>query len=280
MATAPITSTNLANWIPDIWSKEVISDVEKNLVLGALCDRTYEIFAREGGDKIVVPNLFEITATATNTALDATLYDAVQNVTNIAIDQKFHTGVSVDDYNQIQSNPKYFEKVKTKLAYGLAKQVDINIGALFNALSTHKGAVHSALTEDVIISAYEALNLADVPVNDRAWVLDAESETDLLKLDYFVRMDYVPGSVVTNGFSGRKILGAPVYFTTNLDIIDVNAHAAIYMHREAFGLIIQLPIKMENARWWQRFSDVLTANILFGVAKMRDSFAVCINTRS
>lgn len=249
-------------------------------MLGALCDRTYEIFAREGGDKIVVPNLFEITASATNTAVDATLYDAVQNVTNISLDQKFHAGVAVDDYNQVQSNPKYFEKVKSKLSYALAKQIDINIGALFNALSTHRGVVHSALTEDVIISAYEDLNAKDVPASDRAWVLDAESETDLLKLDYFVRMDYVPGSVVTNGFSGRKILGAPVYFTTNLDIIDVNAHAAIYMHREAFGLIIQLPIKFEAWRWNLRFSDVLMSNVLFGVAKMRDAFAVCINTRS
>lgn len=280
MATAPITATNLANWIPDVWSKEVISDVEKNLVLGALCDRTYEIFARDGGDNIVVPNLFEITATATNTAAEATLYDAVQNVTNIAINKKYHAGVAVDDFNQVQSNPKYFEKVRGKLSYALSKQVDINIGALFNALSTHRGVVHSALIEDVLISAYEDLNSKDVPSSDRSWVFDAKSETDLLKLDYFVRADYVPGSVVTTGFSGRKILGAPVYFTTNLDVIDVNAHAAIYWQREAYGLVIQMPLKFEAFRWNLHFSDALLVNMLFGVALMRDAFAVCINTRN
>ncbi len=204
----------------------------------------------------------------------------MQNVTNIAINQKFHAGVAVDDFNQIQSNPKYFEKVRGKLAYALSKQLDTNIGALFNALSTHVGTVHSALTEDVIISAYEQLNVNDVPATDRAWVLDPKSETDLLKLDYFVRMDYVPGSVVTQGFSGRKILGAPVYFTTNLDTIDVNAHAAIYWQREAYGLIVQMPLKFEAFRWNLHFSDAMLVNILFGVAKLRDSFAVCINTRA
>ena len=280
MATAPITATNLANWIPDVWSKEVLADVEKSLVLGALCDRTYEMFARGGGDNVVIPNLFNITATVTNTAAEATLYDAVQNVTNIAINKKYHAGVPVDDFNQVQSNPKYFEKVRGKLSYALAKQLDTNIAALFNALSQHVGAVHSALTEDVLISAYEALNAADVPASDRAWVLDPKSETDLLKIDYFVRADYVPGSVVTNGFSGRKILGAPVYFTTNLDTLDVNAHGAVYMQREAYGLIIQMPLKFEAFRWNLHFSDALLANMLFGVALLRDSFAVCINTRA
>ena len=52
MAYDMISSTNLANWIPTVWSKEVLGDTEKSLVTGALFDRTYEAFAKGGGDTI------------------------------------------------------------------------------------------------------------------------------------------------------------------------------------------------------------------------------------
>ena len=281
MATEPITATNLANWIPEVWSKEVMGAIELNFVIAALFDRTFEAFVTEGGDKIVVPNLANISAAAVNTSIDMTLYDAVQNVTNINVNFKYDIGVAVDDINKLQSNPKYFEKVKSKLAYGLAKQIDVNCGAQFKTYSQQVGTVNVALTEDVFMSAYEYLNAANAPFDDRAWVIDPKSITDLLKLDYFVRTDYAPGANIhRTGFRGQWILGSPVYITTNLDTYAGGPHAAGYFQREATALVVQMQPKFEVARWPLRHSDILIGMCVFGLEEMRDTFGVCINTRA
>ncbi len=280
MAFDMISSTNLANWIPTVWSKEVLADVENSLVTGALYDRSYEDLVRSGGDTIVVPHLAEISANIVNTAIDVTLYDAIQNVTNIALDFKYDIAIEVSDIEQLQTNPKYFSKVTSKLAYGIAKQIDINCNVKFRDFNNQVGTVNTALTEDVLIEAYEKANEANAPYSDRAWVFDPASITDLMKLDYFVRMDYVSGHVVEQGFVGRQIMGSPVYISTNLDTYAGGPHAAGYFQRETVALVMQMQPKFEVARIPLRHADAIIGLAVWGIQEMRGTFGVTINTRS
>ena len=280
MAFDMISSTNLANWIPTVWSKEVLADVENSLVTGALYDRSYEDLVRSGGDTIVVPHLAEISANIVNTAIDVTLYDAIQNVTNIALDFKYDIAIEVSDIEQLQTNPKYFSKVTSKLAYGIAKQIDINCNVKFRDFNNKVGTVNTALTEDVLIEAYEKANEANAPYSDRAWVFDPASITDLMKLDYFVRMDYVSGSVSERGFVGRQIMGSPVYISTNLDTYAGGPHAAGYFQRETVALVMQMQPKFEVARIPLRHADAIIGLAVWGIQEMRGTFGVTINTRS
>lgn len=280
MASNPITATNLANYIPTIFSKEVQASVESMLVCGNLVDRTYESQAKAGGNVIEVAKLHEITANAVNTAADATLYDSIQNRCLINLNQYYDIGVAVDDINQLQTNPKYFDKVRDKLAYGLAKQIDTNVAAYFNDFSQTVGTEGTALTADVMLAAYEYLNSADAPATDRCWIFDPESITDLLKIDMFVRMDYVGDTVMKTGFTGRQILGSPVYITTNLEAINTSYHGACYMHRDALALVVQMQPKFETARLPLRHSDAILGLTVFGIEEMRDTFGVWIKTRS
>lgn len=279
MATNPITATNLANYIGTVLSKEVQMFAESNLVCGAVVDRSFEPDARNGGNVIQVPKLAEISTTAVNTAADMTLYDTLQNKATINLNLAYDIGVAVDDINQIQTNPKYFAKVRNALGYGLAKTIDTSVAALFNGFAQYVGTEGSAITEDVILAAYEYLNLADAPATDRVWIFDPESVTDLMKLDMFCKMDYVGDAVWKTGFTGRQILGSPVYISTNLEAINTNYHGACYMHKEALALVIQLQ-KMEVARLPLRHSDAIIGLVLYGADEMRDTFGVWIKTRS
>lgn len=277
-----VNTSELANWIPVVWSKLILADVENSLVTAALCDRSYEQFATAGGDTIVVPHLAEISANVVNTELDMTLYSAGQDTTNIAIDKKYDLGVAVSDLDQIQTNPKYFDKVRSKLAFGLAKQLDINCNVEFLAsFSNTVGTTGAALTEDDLIKAYEHLNASNAPHQDRAWVFDPASITDLLKLDYFIRMDYVPGSVVSQGFQGRQIFGSPVYISTNLDKYNsTNEHQSGYFQREAIALVLQMPPRFETGRLILQHVDAIVGVAMWGVKTMRGSFGVLINCRA
>jgi len=280
MASVPITATNLANYIPTILSKKVQKAVESLLITGNLVDRSYESDAKAGGATIDVPVLLEISANAVNTANDATLYDTLQTKVSISLNQKYDIGVAVDDINKMQTNPKYFDKVRDKLAYGLAKQIDTSVNTDFYNFSQTVGTDGSAITEDVILQAYEYLNAADAPDSDRAWIFDPESVTDLMKLDMFVKMDYVGDAVWKRGFRGREILGSPVYITTNLHANNTNYHCAGYIQKEALALVVQMQPKFETFRLPLKHSDGILGLAVWGVQEMRDTFGVWIKTRS
>ena len=278
----PITAANLANWIPIVWAQEVIADVENSLVLAALFDRSYEKYTRFG-DTIVIPRLAEISAHVVNTEQQATTYYVEQNAENISLDQKFDIAVVVDDINQVQTNPKYFDKVRSKMAYGLAKIIDTNCANMLRGFNsgTKLGTTGSALTEDILIECYEKLNEGNAPFSDRAWTFDPASITDLVKNDYFIRMDYVPGSVVAQGFQGRQIFGSPVYISTDLFAYgSTSEHVSGYFHREAAALAVQMNPRFEVARLPLQHADVIIGLGVWGLKEIRTTFGVPINCRS
>ena len=280
MALTPQNQTNLANYIPTVWSKEVQAAVEDALVIAARVDRRYDKYAKGGGNTIVVPVLSNLSATAYNAAADISLTTTSEAAVNIAINQRYYTAYSVDPFTAVQDSLDYLSLAKDKAVFALAEQMDTSLGTLFASFATTSGTEGTAIDETNIIACYEALNEANAPFTDRSWIFDPESITDLMGRDFFVRMDYVPDSVVNNGFQGRQILGAPVYMTNNLPAVNTSYHAATYMHREALALVTQISPTVKVERWPARISWGITCIALWGVKEMRDLFGVWIRTRS
>ncbi len=280
MALNPMNQTNLANYIPAIWAKEVQSAVERALVLANLIDRHYQKYAYTG-NKVVVPLMANLSATAFVMGTNINIDNTTQGVLNISINKQYYTATAVDDFTEIQDYVGYFEKAREKHAYALAKEIDTSLAVLVPAFNTGNdiGTQGDAITADTVIEGYEKLNVAEAPQSGRSWVFDAESITDLVKADFFVRMDYVPGSVSANGFQGRQILGAPVYMSNNVDATGAY-HNAIYWQEEALALVTQLMPKAHIGRVEPQLSDVLITEALWGCMEMRDTFGCQINTRS
>lgn len=280
MATTPMNQTNLANYIPTIWAKEVQSAVEEALVCGKVVDRSYERYAAGGGGTVVVPVLSNLSVTAYNATADISYSTTNETAVNITLNQRYYVAFGVDPFTQIQDAIGYFEKAKTKVSYALAEQIDTSLGTLFASFGNSTGTEGTAVGVDQLIAAYESINENNAPHEGRAWIFDPETVTDLMGLDYFVKMDYVPDSVSKNGFQGRQIFGAPVYMTTNLPAVNTSYHAAAYLHREAIALVIQGAPKLKLAFDTRRASDVVIGTALWGVKEMRDGFGVWIKTRS
>ncbi len=280
MALTPQNQSNLANYIPTVWSKEVQAAVEDALVIGNLVDRRYEKYAKGGGGTIVVPVLSNLSASAFNAAADISMTTTNETAVNISLDQRYYTAYGVDDFTVVQDALSYLSLAKDKAVFAIAEQVDTSLGTLFASLDSSTGTEGTAIDETNIIAAYEILNEANAPFADRSWVFDPESITDLLGRDFFIRMDYVPDSVVKSGFQGRQILGAPVYMTNNLPAVNTNYHAAAYLHKEALALVFQMKPTITLERFPARQSDAVVCKALWGVKEMRGTFGAWIKTRS
>lgn len=279
MALIPMNQTNLANYIPTIWAKEVQAAVENNLVFGANFDRHYEKYA-VAGDTIVVPVLSNITASAFNASADINFTTTNEAAVNISLNQRYYAAYGVDDFSVKQDSIPYLDAAKPKLGYAIALQIDDTIAALINSISGTAGTEGTLIDQDTLIKAYEVVNEGDTPETERFWVFDPETITDLLKCDYFVRMDYGVESVHARGFSGRQIFGAPVFMTNNLLLVNSSYHAAFYGHKETIALVMQMEPTVTVERHTPRLSDVVIAKGLWGVAEMRDGYGCWIRTRS
>uniref|UniRef100_A0A6M3KHF7 Putative capsid protein n=1 Tax=viral metagenome TaxID=1070528 RepID=A0A6M3KHF7_9ZZZZ len=280
MASNAIPAVNIAPYIPEMWGLIVVAAAENNLEFVQHTDRRFEKELKYG-DTLNVPNLTNFSgAQNVDTTGDLTLYDVIQTCTAIVVNYHYYQAVGLGDQEQIQDRPDFLKAALKKCGYDIALIQDLKVSALVNGLNKSEGTEGSALTADVLINCYEDMNANSVPDSDRVWIFDPKSITDLLKIDYFVRYDYVPEGVVSKGFQGRQIFGAPVYMTQHLNVINTSYHAATYMHKEALAIISQESPTIFNFRWPEKFTDVVGVKTLFGVKEMRDTWGIWIKTRN
>lgn len=280
MAATIMNAVNVAPWIPEIWGKIIQVATEAELVFAPHVDRRFEAELTYG-DTVRIPILADFgAANAVITTQDIELYNTAQTCTQVVVNYWYQKSVGLAEQEEIQDHPDFLISALKKCGYAVSKNIDSALATLVNSTFTTygEGTQNSALTADVLINCYEDLNAADAPASDRVWIFDPESITDLLKLDYFIRYDYVPEGVVAKGFQGRQIFGAPVYMTTNLNGF-ANSHEATYMHKEGLVLLQQKAPTVHAFDWPERFSKVVGVSSLYGVLGARATFGVCICTR-
>ena len=279
MATTAITAANITNMIPALTSLKIKATYEPKLVSAKWTDRRFEADLKYG-DTVDVPNISSLTPNAVNVDADETSNDILQNLDQIIINQWYTTPIRFGDMHRIQLIPTAMAAFIEKCAAGTAKQMDTSVNALYASFTNSVGTDNTALTPDVLIEEYETLNENDVPEDGRVWIFDPESITDLLKYDVFIKSSYVPEGVMSKGFTGREILGAPVFWTSNLAALNTTYHSAAYLQKDAIALITQMAPLVEQYPWKERHSIVVRSTALWGVKLMRATSGVHIKTRS
>jgi len=280
MASNAYNVANIAPYIPEIWSTIVLAATEAELVFAPHVDRRFEAELTKG-DVIHVPNYANMGgAQVVDYNVELTLYEAAQTCTNIIVNYHYYQAVGLGEQEDIQEISDFLKTSLQKCGYDIGLIIDDKLNQLVLGFTDIQGTEGSALTADVLINCYESLNGNNCPEGDRVWIFDHKSISDLMKLDYFIRYDYVPEGVVAKGFQNRQIFGAPVYMTSNLNVVNTSYHAATYMHRQALALVTQMAPTAFAFDWPQKFTKAVGVKSLFGVAEIRDTFGCWIATRN
>jgi len=123
----------------------------------------------------------------------------------------------------------------------------------------------------------ETLDEADVPEDERSIVIDPSSKADLLKIDKFVRNDYVREVVIPTGRFGN-IYNMGVYITNNLEAHSTGNYGAMFQ-KEALGFVAQKqPIAKKIPMPWKH-KTVYNVQAIWGIAELRDTSGICFYTR-
>jgi len=285
---ANFTTTTSAVFIPEIWSVETLRAAERALVMAPLVKR-YDALVKQRGDTIHIPHVSNLSANPKVQNSEVTLQTITETDTTIAVNQWKEVSFEIEDIVKVQSQYDLRSEYTSKAGYAIAQSVDSDLLALYASLATvDVGTYGVDMGDTEIVKALQKLDEADAPLEDRFLIIAPSQKAAIMKLDKFVKADYLgqydQPTPVKRGPNNRylwgDIYGIPTYYTNQVPVTagtPTQTHNLLF-HREAFALALQLSPRTQASYWQKDLSWLITADVIYGVSALRDTFGVEIRS--
>ena len=297
------TITTAANFIPELWSDEVIAGYKKNLVLGNLVTRINHNGKKGATIHIPTPVRGSANAKAANTQV--TLQGDTHSVTNLSINKHYEYSVVIEDIVEVQALQSLRRFYTDDAGYALATQVDTDLFTLIEGLQGgtvggsgtslfEKAKIGSDGTTDFVGCTSNAADIADagirkmillldnadVPMDNRFMVIPPVAANDMLGINRFTEQQFIgDGSAIKTGKLG-SIYGMDVYVSSNCPsgttTNSVAVRFGVMMHKDALALVEQMGVRSQTQYKQEYLGDLFTADTLYGVGELRDNAGVAI----
>jgi hypothetical protein len=279
-----MTTTTGDVFRPEVWSPEVLRATENALVMAPLVKR-FDTLVTNHGDTINIPNLTNLTATDKSASVQVVLQSPTETNTQILLNKHKHSAFLVEDVLKVQSDYNLMAEYTSKAGESVARAIDTDLLAEYaNFTNTDVGTYGSDLTDAVILAAYEAINLANAPIENRALVIYPTQFTALLRIDKFYKVDhmgeYQSPTIVRTGPPSRNmfgdIYGVPVYWTKQVpvDAATPSQTHNIMFHQEAIALALQLAPRTQSDYILEYLSNLVVVDVIYGVKTIRPTFGI------
>lgn len=292
------TTTTAANFIPELWSDEVIAGYKKNLVLGGLVTKINH--AGKKGDAINIPKPVRGSATAKAANTQVTLQGDTHGTVQVSINKHYEYSVLMEDITEVQALQSLRRFYTDDAGYALATQVDTDLFTLAEGLqggtvggtgaSLYEKAViggdgttlytgNSSNASDITDAGIRAMILkldnADVPSDNRFMVIPPIAANDMLGINRFTEQQFIGnGEAIKTGKIG-SIYGMDVYVSSNCPSINSDAQrVGVMMHKDALCFAEQMGVRSQTQYKQEYLGDLFTADTLYGVAELRDDAGV------
>lgn len=267
-----MTITTGANFVPEVWSKEMQRAAEKNLVAARLVKR-FDQEVMHAGDTIHVPIVSNLTVTAKSANTAVTFQAPTEDKVDISISSSYESSILIEDDLSIQSAYRLAEEYKEKESYALAKKIDTDVLALYSNITQTVGTAGNALTDINILRGIQYLDDADAPAQDRAFIMKPSVKASLLAIDKYVNQDFTGmGDIpVKTGLFGQRY-GLLFYVSSNVPVDGNSYPINMIIHKEAFALAVQQNITIKSDYILEYCGQGYVAKVLYGVASYRSTF--------
>jgi len=164
----------LTEFIPEIWSGQILEDKKKTHVFGNLANRNYEGEIRSAGDQVRIPQVGHTTVnnyTRNNFGTGLTLENMNVASMTLTVDQEKYVNVGIDRVDIVQSKPEFLQDLRTNIAYDLADSQDQYIAGLYgqagitstsNSASTYVSIGSSNVKTEMLLmgKAFDEANIS------------------------------------------------------------------------------------------------------------------------
>ena len=298
-----VTTAVANNFIPELWSDEVIGAYKSNLVVANLVTKMNH--KGKKGDTIHIPKPTRGSASAKSANTQVTLIASTNTEVQVSINKHYEYSKLIEDIAEVQSLASMRKFYTDDAGYALATQVDDDLFALAEGFQGGTvGGTGAASFENAVIggdgtTAYTGnssnatditdagirrmiltLDDADVPMDSRSLVLPPIAANDMLAINRFTEQQFIGnGDAIKTGKIGQ-IYGVDVYVTSNCptiastDSTPVSNRVGMMFHRDALVFAEQVGVRTQTQYKQEYLGDLFTADTLYGVAELRDDAGV------
>lgn len=305
LGTNHIITTEVPNFIPELWSDEVIAAYKSNLVMANLVRKLNH--RGKKGDTIKVPTPTRGSASDKTAQAEVTL---IQHGTDaglsITINKHKHYARLIEDIVDVQALESLRRFYTDDGGYAIARQVDTDLlveafntgsaslvyDATNNELTTastfdtiYEGdgttwnqQASSDITDAGLRTQVKLLDDVDAPMAGRYAVIPTIVKFDLLGTQRFTEQAFVGevgmGNSIRNGLVGDAY-GVEFYVTTRTPKVEDSAGTAdniscIFFQRDAMVLVEQLGVRSQSQYKLEYLADLFVTDMIYGVKVLRD----------
>lgn len=306
-ATGGFTDNTTADkFIPELWSDEIIAAYEKNLKMRPLV-RAMSMVGKKG-DTIHIPTPSRGTANAKTENAAVTVQNETATHTDVVIDKHYEYSKVIEDITKIQALDSMRRFYTEDAGYALAKQVDDDLFTLGKSCGdgdgtdwTHSNVVYNDAAADGTLTAYaidtvvpadvltdvffrkliQAADDADLPMDERSFVVPPSLRNTFMGIERYVSTDFVSGVKVPNGLIGN-LYGINIYVSTNVPVIEtiadnavstVDTRGAAFFHKDAYVLAEQMGVRSQTQNKLEFLGDLFVSDTVYGTAVTRAASA-------
>lgn len=309
--TDHIVTAEVPNFIPELWSDEVIAVYKTNTVAASRV-RVLNHRGKKGDTiKIPTPARGSASAKAADTIVTFIAHGTDAGV-SVSIDKHKEYSRLIEDIVDVQALESLRRFYTDDGGYAIAKQVDSDIlveffrgaGATINwTQSTNTIATTSTFatagvregdgtvwdeagTTDIsdagIRTFIKLLDDNDVPFAERCMIIPTIVKQDLLGLARFTEEAFVGeragANSVRNGIVGN-VYGMEVYVSTNCPLVEdglatADNVAGYVVQRDSLVLVEQLGVRSQSQYKQEYLADLFTVDMIYGTKLVRESNVV------
>ena len=295
-----VTTSVANNFIPELWSDEVIGAYKSNLVVANLVTK----LSHKGkkGDTIYIPVPARGSASAKAANTQVTLSAATNTKVTVSVDKHYEYSKLIEDIAEVQALASMRKFYTDDAGYALAKQVDTDLFALTEGLqggtvggsgaaSFEKAVIGSNGSTDYTGNSSNAADItdagirrmlltlddADVPMDNRVMVVPPICANDMLGISRFTEQQFIgSGDAIKTGKIGQ-IYGVDIFISSNCPSASGNSGAdrvGVLMHKDALVLAEQVGVRSQTQYKQEYLGDLFTSDTIYGVAELRNDAGV------
>ena len=193
--------------IPEVWAQEALLFLENNMVAAQLVHRDFENKIASYGDVVNAHRPAGFEAKRKVDGDDVTVQDATVTKVPVKLDQHWHTSFIIYDGEESKAMTSLMDYHARPAMSSIAQAIDqVVLGQAYEFMGTTSGKLGTAATKASIIAARGGMTNNKAPLTGRVFLINPDTEGDLLNIDDFVNANTVGdnGSALREGHIGRK----------------------------------------------------------------------------
>ena len=272
----------ITNFIPTIWSENLLTSLDKQYIAVANCSRDYEGEIKNKGSVVKICGVGDITVSDYTKDTDMSAPQALSDtVAELKIDQAKFFNFQIDDVDKAQCTPKLMEAAMKSAASAMANEADKYVYGLYT--NATRNVPHADLSDgkllETIIAARQALYENNVTDNDSV-VLEVSPAVASVILKEKLALTNSAESL-ENGCIGY-VAGCKVFVSNNIvevvDDLGNVAHKCLMRTKRAIAFAEQLS-EIDAYRPEKRFADAVKGLHLYGAKLVYPSELVLLDCR-